>query len=40
MALGFLAFGSALGLVGTAVGFGASAVMRRSSTSSRDIAKS
>ena len=36
MALGFLAFGFSLGLVGTAVGFGAVALMKRSATSSSD----
>jgi hypothetical protein len=40
MALGFLAFGSSLGLVGTAVGFGATAIMRRSSRPAGNPAKS
>jgi hypothetical protein len=40
MALGFLAFGFSLGLVGTAVGFGAVAVIRGSSTASAEPADS
>lgn len=36
MALGFLAFGFSLGLVGTAVGFGVIAVLRRGSPDSKE----
>jgi hypothetical protein len=36
MALGFLAFGFSLGVVGTAVGFGAIALVRRPPVSSSD----
>jgi hypothetical protein len=38
MALGFLAFGFSLGVVGTAVGFGAIALLRRSAASSNETA--
>jgi hypothetical protein len=38
MALGFLAFGFSLGLVGTAVGFGAIALMKHPAPSASDLA--